>query len=94
MAKEIDVVVLEGSEHDVKKEGIKAVNFDTYRSIAVAGGFFDPSVDVGNHNSPLDLKGLRFLRDDVKADGARRQAAGDRLKEIDSILNPPKEGSK
>ncbi len=89
MAKaDVDSIVLEDTEHDVKADGVRAVNFETYRAIAVAGGFFDPLQDVGNHNSPLDLKGLRFLRDDPKADAARRQAAGDRLTEINSILNP------
>ena len=91
MAKaEVDSVVLEKTEHDIKADGVRAVDFETYRKVAIAGGFFDPLQDVGNHHSPLDLRGMRVLRDDPKADAARRQAAGDRLTEINSILNPAK----
>lgn len=97
MAKtEIKSVVLKGSEHDVKNEGVRAVDEETYNRVAVAGGFGDPSQEpVGSsYRSPLDIQGLRVLKDDTKADAGRRQSAGDRLAEIESILNPPKEGGK
>lgn len=79
-------VVLADSEHDVKKEGIRAVGMEVFNKIGRAGGFIDHSLDVGNHPSPLDIKSLRTLRDDPKADKGRRQDAGARLQEIEAIL--------
>jgi hypothetical protein len=87
---EIMSIVLEGSEHDIKKPGVLAVNLETYRAVGVAGGYIDHSQDFNNHASPFDIQSLRFLRDDVKADGARRQAAGSRLDEIERILQDAK----
>lgn len=94
MAKsEVMSVVVKGTDHDIKVDGVKAVDFETYSRVAVAGGYGDPGLQPtgSSYYAPLDLQGLRVVRDDAKADAGRRQAAGDRLTEIDSILNPPKE---
>jgi len=85
---EVKSVVVEGSEHDVKRDGVRAVSYDTYKQVAIAGGFFNPDEEPTNtrYYPPLDISGLRTLRDDAKADAGRRQAAGSRLAEIDKIL--------
>jgi hypothetical protein len=83
---EIISIVLKGTEHDVKLDGVKAVDLETYNKIGIAGGFMDHSLDFNNHPAPFDISGLRFLRDDPKADAARRQNAGARMAEIESLL--------
>lgn len=83
---QVDSVMLEGSGEPKDKQRTAVVGQDKYNEIAIAGGFYNPSNESANFPAPLDLKGLRILRDDTKADAGRRQAAGDRLLEIESIL--------
>lgn len=82
----IDSVVLKGTAGDKIPAGVREVEREMYNLVAVAGGFFNPATEATDFTPALDLKGLRILRDDPKVDDARRQGAGDRLKEIETIL--------
>lgn len=79
-------VVLKDGEHEVKKPGVVAVSREVYNRIGIAGGFMDHSLDFNNHPGPFDIQGLRTMANDSKADGAKRQDATTRLKEIEAIL--------